>query len=134
MFEDNTVRRAVSRVRLEVRVEGIVQGVGFRPFVYALAARLGLAGNVRMRCGGRWLWERSSLGAVIVYQTGSDILRYVQIKRIARHPELVPAAGTKGYPQSRRDAARDGRGTSSRPIAEARPSRRSRETTRVDVY
>ena len=36
--------RARSRVR--VRVEGIVQGVGFRPFVYAVAIRLGLAGFV----------------------------------------------------------------------------------------
>jgi hydrogenase maturation protein HypF len=34
------------RVRTAVRVEGIVQGVGFRPFVYGLAMRLGLGGLV----------------------------------------------------------------------------------------
>src|ERR1700758_3285450 len=33
-------------VRTAVRVEGIVQGVGFRPFVYSLASRLGLGGVV----------------------------------------------------------------------------------------
>src|SRR3712207_283832 len=33
--------------RREISVRGIVQGVGFRPFVYALARRRGLTGLVR---------------------------------------------------------------------------------------
>ena len=39
--------RAQVRERREVSVRGIVQGVGFRPFVYALARRHGLSGLVR---------------------------------------------------------------------------------------
>ncbi|MDQ3760925.1 MAG: carbamoyltransferase HypF [Actinomycetota bacterium] len=33
-------------IRVEVRVEGVVQGVGFRPYVHGLASRLGLSGRV----------------------------------------------------------------------------------------
>ena len=35
-----------ARQRLRVRVEGTVQGVGFRPFVYRVATELGLGGWV----------------------------------------------------------------------------------------
>ena len=37
---------------LRVRVRGIVQGVGFRPFVYALAVHHHLNGWVRNTSGG----------------------------------------------------------------------------------
>jgi hydrogenase maturation protein HypF len=35
-----------NNVRVEVRIEGVVQGVGFRPYVHGLARRLGLSGQV----------------------------------------------------------------------------------------
>jgi hydrogenase maturation protein HypF len=37
----------ISRQRASLEIEGIVQGVGFRPFVYRLAGRYGLSGWVR---------------------------------------------------------------------------------------
>ncbi|AKN17876.1 (NiFe) hydrogenase maturation protein HypF [Mycobacterium haemophilum DSM 44634] len=40
------------RRRLQVDVRGVVQGVGFRPFVYTTAAALGLSGSVRNGGGG----------------------------------------------------------------------------------
>src|SRR5689334_21418666 len=42
----------VTMERRAIAVSGIVQGVGFRPFVHGLASRFGLAGFVRNRSGG----------------------------------------------------------------------------------
>jgi hydrogenase maturation protein HypF len=41
-----------ARRRLRVCVQGVVQGVGFRPFVYTTAADLGLSGSVRNDTSG----------------------------------------------------------------------------------
>jgi hydrogenase maturation protein HypF len=38
--------------RRAIAIEGVVQGVGFRPYVYGLAARFALAGFVKNRSGG----------------------------------------------------------------------------------
>lgn len=38
--------------RRAIAVSGIVQGVGFRPFIFGLASRLGLNGFVRNQAGG----------------------------------------------------------------------------------
>jgi hydrogenase maturation factor HypF (carbamoyltransferase family) len=37
---------------LQIQVRGIVQGVGFRPFIYGLATRLELTGWVRNTSSG----------------------------------------------------------------------------------
>src|SRR5919197_1446584 len=44
---EDAVMRAPARERRGVAVRGIVQGVGFRPFIHSLARRHGLVGLVR---------------------------------------------------------------------------------------
>jgi len=57
-------------LRAEVRVTGIVQGVGFRPFVYRAAVRNGLVGYVR---------NRGDAGVEIVVEGGKgDVERFLE--------------------------------------------------------
>jgi hydrogenase maturation protein HypF len=55
-------------VRRRIRVEGIVQGVGFRPFVYALATRYGLAGVVGNDARGVFIEVEGPAGGVTTFQ------------------------------------------------------------------
>ncbi|PRC61986.1 hypothetical protein C6A85_05515, partial [Mycobacterium sp. ITM-2017-0098] len=57
-----------ARCRRRIRVRGLVQGVGFRPFVYTAAAAAGLSGSVR----------NDSAGALIEIEgTPDDIDRFL---------------------------------------------------------
>jgi len=66
--------------RERLTVEGAVQGVGFRPFVYRLARKFGLTGYV----------QNSSAGVVIEIEGSSQLL--VSFKQALRRQERLPQA------------------------------------------
>jgi len=86
-----------TRRRLRITVRGVVQGVGFRPFVYTTAAALGLAGSVR----------NDSSGAIIeVEGTDDDIGEFLHRLRHQAPPlaiidsvdgQDVPRVGGTGF-------------------------------------
>ena len=79
------------KIACRVIVRGVVQGVGFRPFVHATATELGLSGSV----------GNSALGVVIdVEGDGETIDAFVA--RVRNHP---PTAGTGGVGRARGLAA-----------------------------
>jgi hydrogenase maturation protein HypF len=98
----------MTRRRLEVRVRGVVQGVGFRPFVYTTAVALGLSGSVR----------NDTSGAVIeVEGDGGDIDEF--LARLGDRPpplaviesidtQYIPIVGGTGFHIA--DSSRSGGG------------------------
>jgi hydrogenase maturation protein HypF len=86
-----------SRVRLRVEVRGIVQGVGFRPFVYRLAHKCHLSG-----------WVRNTSGNVTIEVEGQerDINRFLTLLRQDAPPvahvrdittKTIPIKGGTGF-------------------------------------
>jgi hydrogenase maturation protein HypF len=67
--------RVGARQRLRVRVEGTVQGVGFRPFVYRLATELGLAG-----------WVLNDSRGVLIEAEGEREALEAMLKRLRTEP------------------------------------------------
>ncbi len=79
------------RIRTAVRVEGIVQGVGFRPFVYALATRLGLGGLVGNDVDGVFAEVEGPLEAVreFLLSLERDAPPLARVDRVTARP-LAP--------------------------------------------
>jgi hydrogenase maturation protein HypF len=83
--------------RARVRVEGIVQGVGFRPFVHALAGRLGLAGLVGNDAGGVFVEVEGTAETVerFLEALSAEAPPLAVIERVTATP-LAPT-GTPGF-------------------------------------
>jgi hydrogenase maturation protein HypF len=68
MSTENETRVGLS-VRRRILVRGVVQGVGFRPFVYGLAQRLELTGFVGNEASGVFIEVQGPLEAVQAFQS-----------------------------------------------------------------
>ncbi len=80
---------------VRITLAGHVQGVGFRPFVYRLAARLGIVGEVQNR-----------LGEVDIVASGTpDVLRRFETELVTQAPPLSRPVITRiEHVETRRDA------------------------------
>ncbi|WP_214321753.1 carbamoyltransferase HypF [Nonomuraea sediminis] len=85
------------KARISVRVEGIVQGVGFRPHVHALARRLRLAGWVGNDGGGVFIEAEGSPEDLARFQTDlcEQAPPLAAIHRMTATP--IPARGERGF-------------------------------------
>jgi hydrogenase maturation protein HypF len=79
-------------IRTAVRVEGIVQGVGFRPFVYSLATGLGLSGLVGNDVDGVFVEVEGQPAAVQEFLASleRDAPPLARIERVTTKP-MAPA-------------------------------------------
>ncbi|HEX6920522.1 MAG TPA: carbamoyltransferase HypF [Actinomycetes bacterium] len=84
-------------VRRRVRVEGIVQGVGFRPFVHQLAVGLGLAGLVGNDGRGVFIEVEGTEPAVRAFLAAleSDRPALAVVERVEASP--LPVRGDAGF-------------------------------------
>ena len=95
------------RRRVRLRVEGTVQGVGFRPHVHRLATDLGLAGFVLNDAAGVVVEVESDPAAVdrFLERLGAEAPALARIERVL--PQELPAVGDRGFAILRSDDARD---------------------------
>ncbi|HTY71648.1 MAG TPA: carbamoyltransferase HypF [Actinomycetes bacterium] len=83
-------------VRVRARVEGVVQGVGFRPFVHRVATQLGLSGFVGNDATSVFLEAEGSAGAVeeLLDRLHEDAPPLARVVAVAAEP--VPPLGDAG--------------------------------------
>ncbi|MBF0587172.1 carbamoyltransferase HypF [Prosthecochloris sp. N3] len=84
--------------RFRLQVSGVVQGVGFRPFVYRLAAELGLSGFVRnTACGVEIEVQSSEQGDLERFVTALDSGAPPLAKIVSLVTSEIPPADDEGF-------------------------------------
>jgi hydrogenase maturation protein HypF len=88
---------STNHVRVAVRVEGTVQGVGFRPFVYSLATGLGLGGLVGNDSDGVFAEVEGPPGSVEAFLVAleRDAPPLARIERVATRS--IPPSGSASF-------------------------------------
>ncbi len=91
VLRGGTVNR--DRSRMLIRVEGIVQGVGYRPFVYSLATRLQLGGWVGNDTRGVFVEAEGPRGALdeLIAALSRDAPALARVERVS--VDALPAIG-----------------------------------------
>ena len=86
-----------ARRRLRVCVRGVVQGVGFRPFVYTTAAALGLTGSVRNDSAGAIIEVEGDASDVDVFlaRLANEAPPLAVVESIETQP--IPLLGGTGF-------------------------------------
>lgn len=72
------------------KITGIVQGVGFRPFVYNMAKRLGLNGFVLNDSGGVTIEAEGATGVLAEFENGLKTKYPPRAKIFSFHSESIP--------------------------------------------
>ncbi|WP_329429103.1 carbamoyltransferase HypF [Streptosporangium sp. NBC_01495] len=90
-------RRGPARIRVRIRVEGIVQGVGFRPHVHSLARRLRLSGWVGNDDRGVFIEAEGEPGDVACFREGlrDQAPPLAAIHRVTA--TAIPVRGDRGF-------------------------------------
>jgi hydrogenase maturation protein HypF len=86
-----------------IRIEGLVQGVGFRPFIYRLARSLGLSGTVENRNNGVFIFVNADINLLSDFiekiesstpqQSKIDKITYQKVKHIPFSDFSIASSG-----------------------------------------
>ncbi len=91
-----TSKRTIER--WHIHVDGVVQGVGFRPFIYGLATRFGLSGWVLNASSGVDIEAQGPSGALDAFQRAitAETPRLARIDRVSAET-IAPQAGESEF-------------------------------------